>query len=520
MILSKFLAFIFVTATCLQVVAQMKPDDVTPPSSPSVSSISSEPSADEPRRPMGKRIRRQVNLITGIEHDEEFLIPDRELTIGGRTGFFDIRRIKGTDYFRFYPTKQGSGITTLKDKKTEQILVEIRFNIRDDIFEKTLRELRALLGDIEGIEIKLIGNIIYIDGLILVPQDMYRISQIISAYPDITIKSFVKLNPLAWKKIAEFISNEVNNPEVKITAVGSIIKLEGQVNSQAEKDRIKQIVFLYIPDQITDKPMASEATLVSPRQNNNRFEEKVIDLITIKKDEERAEPPPKMIQVVVHFVQFTNTYDKIFDFKFSPAFSASAANGQPANSTFDSTINLISNLLPKLTWSRKHGYAKILDTASVLIQDKLDGRVFRRIVTPGPPQIITTPTGTQTNPTTVNADVTLSVKPTIKSERSGLIQLDKLSVQVSNTGEPADTTEVNTTISVRDRQSAAFGGVIKKKSKTAYGTPVTPGAIITLNASKSYERGDSQFVVFVTPIIKSSASSGVEQVKKKFGLRD
>ena len=30
----------------------------------------------------------------------------------------------------------------------------------------------------------------------------------------------------------------------------------------------------------------------------------------------------------------------------------------------------------------------------------------------------------------------------------------------------------------------------------------------------------SQFVVFVTPIVKTSASSGSEQIKKKFRLRD
>ncbi len=80
---------------------------------------------------------------------------------------------------------------------------------------------------------------------------------------------------------------------------------------------------------------------------------------------------------------------------------------------------------------------------------------------------------------------------------------------------------VKTQISVRDRQSAAFGGLIKKQTSNSFGgSPDNKDAIITLKQGKNYARKDSQFVVFVTPIIKSSASAGVDQVKKKFRLRE
>lgn len=514
-LLSVFLIFLF----SLEAWTQQSPA-LSPAPAPSVESAKDDKREQGPEKPNGKRIRRQLGLIVGIDHDEEFLIPDVPLTVGGRSEFFDINRIKGTDYFRITPKKAGNGITTLKDTKTKQILVEIRFDIRDDSIEKTLREVQAMLVDIEGIEFKLVNGMIYIDGYVLIPHDLIRIAQVVSTFKD-RVLSLAVLSPIARKKIADFISNDINNPEVKVTAVGEFFKLEGQVNSQAEKDRVKQIVALYIPDMVIDQAPNDGLIKVVGRKNPTDVSTLIIDLITIKRDDEKVEPPPKMIQIVAHFVKFGDNYKKSFSFRFSPFFSAQGVAGAPSTSTVTDTINLLNNLLPKLNWDKTHGFAKILDTASILIQDKVTGNISRKVEVPGP-----TIPGTANSPavpTTLSATVSLKVTPTIKSERSGLIELKNLEVSVSNLGgdvEKSTDTKVSTTISVRDRQSAAFGGIIKKGTETSFGAPANEAAIITMNAGKKYGRDNSQFVVFITPIIKSSASSGVEQVKKKFRLKD
>lgn len=473
-------------------------------------------------KPNGKRIRRHLSLIVGVEHDEEFLIPEIDIVVGGRTEFFDIKRIKGTDYFRVFPKKAGNGITTLKDAKTGQIIVEIRFDIRDDSIEKTLRELQALLADIEGIEFKIVNGAILIDGYVLIPHDLIRIQQMIVPFKD-RVTSLATLSPIARKKIAEFITNDINNPEIKVTAIGDFLKLEGQVNTDGEKKRILQIVSLYIPDMVFDQaPPEGNLIKVVGRKPPNSAADIIIDLITVRRDEEKVEPPPKMIQIVAHFVKFGENYGKSFSFKFSPAVSGQAGASTPATSTIDSTINLLNNLLPKLNWEKKHGFAKVLDTASILVQDKIRGTISRTISTPGP-TLPPAQLGGLAQATSINARVSLGVTPSIKSERSGLIELRQLEVFVSSANgevEKQNDVDVKTTISVRDRQSAAFGGVIKKGTETSYGAPADSNALITLNARKSYSRDNSQFVVFVTPIIKSSASSGVEQVKKKFRLKD
>jgi pilus assembly protein CpaC len=508
-------SILILTFFCVSVVAQQGP---LTPGAVSAPVASAPPAATGDEQPNGKRIRRHLSLIVGLAHDEEFLIPDKPTVLRGRTGFLTVTRIKGTDYFRILPEKIGSGIVTLNDVKTQQILVEIRFDIRDDANEKMLRELQSLLGDIEGIEFKYVNGLILIDGYVLLPRDLVRIGQIISNYDPTKVKSLATLSPAARQRIANFISNDVNNPEVKITAVGDYIKLEGQVNSPEEKLRIKNIVSLYLPDLVVEKaPDNNSPVQVFGRKNTGKIEDLIVDLITIKRDDEKVEPPPKLIQVVAHFVKFADGYSKSFSFNFSPAISATTAGQStgPTSSITD-TARLISNLLPKLSWAKVHGFAKVLDTASILVQDRKKGVITRTVTNNG---LIAGPNGSLV-PNPITANVTLDVTPTIKSERSGLIEMP-IVVSTNSPGK-SDTTQttVNTTISVRDRQSAAFGGIIKKDTDTRYGAPATPDAIITLQASKEYARNNSQFVVFVTPIIKSSASTGVEQVKKKFRLRD
>lgn len=486
------------------------------------SSASDKTISEEDEKPNSKRIRRVLNLIVGVEHDEELIIPEKELTYKGRVDFFDMKRIKNSDFFRIFPKKVGNGIVTIHNKKTGQTLVELRFDIRNDDIEKTMREVQSLLGDIEGIEFKIVNGTILLDGFALIPKDLIRIAQVLKTFGPDKVKSLVTLNPLSRKKIAEYISRDVNNPEVSITAVGDYIKLEGQVSSLAEKERIMRLVGLYMPDLVIDKAPETDNITIVGRKPASKIDDFVIDLISIKKDEEKVEPPPKMIQVVAHFVEFSERYGKSFNFAFNPSLrSVSAvADRQPSSSTVNDIANLIDRLIPKLNWAKSHGYARILDTTSVLVQDKKGANINRTISTT---TLVPDQNG-GTKEISKDASVNLEVTPVIKSERSGLVELGgPLKVQVKDVGSNQTvSSNVSTIISVRNLQSAAFGGVIKKKTVNSFGNPapVAAGPIITLNQAKEYDKTTSNFVVFITPIIKSSASAGVEQVKKKFRLKE
>lgn len=478
--------------------------------------------------PNQRRIKRSLNLIAGIKHDEEFLIPNISLNYKGAIDFADIQRIKGTDIFRILPMKDGNGIITIHNKKTGQILVEIRIDIRNQEIEKSLREIKAMLADIDGIEFKIVNGIILLDGFVLLPKDLIRIANVIKQAELDTkiggkVKNLVTLSPIARKKIIEYIAREINNPEVTVTAVGDFVKLEGVVNNEEEKKRIVEIVNMYLPDIVMEQAAADVISNV--RISGRRNGDLIINLITIRPAEEKVEPPPKMIQVVVHFVEFSDRYLKKFNFIFSPSLIGigQAASAPRAPTSIGEIASIINNLLPKINWARSHGFIRVLDTASVLTQNSSPASIERTFTFNNNGQLSVAGGAQSGGGSQGNAGrLSVNVKPTIKSERTGLIELS-MAVNTSplSASSISSDTKISTLISVRDRASAAFGGIISKKSTNDYGGPSDVGnAIITLNHGKTHEKGSSNFVVFVTPVIKSSASAGVEQVKKKFRMKD
>lgn len=474
--------------------------------------------------PNQRRIKRHLNLVAGIKHDEEFLIPNVPLNLKGAPELVDVQRIKGTDMFRILPIKDGSGIVTIHNKKTGQILVELRLDIRKQDIEKTLREVKAMLADIDGIEFKIVNDIIILDGFVLLPKDLVRLGNVLRQTGlDQRVKNLVSLSPIARKKIVEYIAREINNPEVTVTAVGDFIKLEGVVNNDEEEKRILQIVNMHMPDIVSEKTQdLGNFTILSRKVGS--ADGLIINLLTKRPPEDKVEPPPKMIQVVVHFVEFSDRYMKKFNFIFSPSLTGigQAASAPRAPTSIGEIASIVNNLLPKINWARTHGYIRVLDTASVLTQNTVSASIKRTFKINNNGQATASPGGQQGASQENNASLDVSVRPVIKSERTGLIELglNVTTSPLSGTSLSSSTT-VNTLISVRDRASAAFGGIISKKSINDYGGPSdTQNAVITLNHGKTYEKGASNFVVFVTPVIKSSASAGVEQVKKKFRMKD
>ena len=318
--------------------------------------------------PNQRRIKRHLNLVAGIKYDEEFLIPKVALNFKGAFDMVEIQRIKGTDMFRILPVKDGSGIVTIHNKKTGQILVELRLDVRKQDNEKTLREVKAMLADIDGIEFKIVNDIIILDGFVLLPKDLVRIGNVIRQTGlDQKVKNLVSLSPIARKKIVEYIGREINNPEVTVTAVGDFIKLEGMVNNKEEKDRVIQIVNMHMPDVVSEKTQDLGNFTILSRKVGSAVDY-IIDLITIRPPEDKVEPPPKMIQVVVHFVEFSDRYLKKFNFIFSPSLTGigQAASAPRAPTSIGEIASIINNLLPKINWARTHGYIRVLDTASVL----------------------------------------------------------------------------------------------------------------------------------------------------------
>jgi pilus assembly protein CpaC len=325
-------------------------------------------------QPNKRRIRRHLSLIKGIKVDEEISIPNVPLKILPlEQNLITLARIKGTDIFRIQPIAANSGIVTIHNRKTGQIYAELHLDVREPALDKAIRDLKALLIDIEGLEFKAVNGTVIIDGFVMLPQDLNRLGSVIATYSGaadsggVKVKSLVTLSPLARKRIVDYISREINNPEVTITVVGDYIKLEGTVNSQEEKNRIQDLVAIYLPTSVNPNTMGSLTNVtISERKITGGAADFILNLITVRKAEEKEEPPEKMIQIVVHFVEFSERFLKSFSFNFSPVASATSAVQlgavqQAGQNSIESIANIVQNLIPKINWGKTHGFLRVIN---------------------------------------------------------------------------------------------------------------------------------------------------------------
>jgi pilus assembly protein CpaC len=464
--------------------------------------------------------QKMVPLYIGIEHQEKLpYLPPNANFKGDYKKVTKVSINRETSTLLFQAIGEGVATLTIHDS-TGRLIYDFRLDVKKSNLTKVANEMRALLNDIEGISIKIVNNRVVVDGQVLLPRDLSRIISVVSQYGDQLASSLVTLSPVAQKRIAQAIMNDIAKPEINVRAVNDKFILEGVADDPADKDRAEAIAQIYVPDIVKEEGELN-GRIVKIRKTF------VLNLITVK-----AAPPKdpgKIIQLVVHYVELKKDYEKSFKFQFMPTLqddskvSFTQDSRQPGG-VISQITGVVSNLLPKLNWAKTHGHARVLQSSTMIVLDGQKGDL--KNTTRVPYQT----SNAQGQPITQfeEAGFMSSITPQILSPRSDSIRLNmdfamKALLGLSDKGPLVSNSSMTTVIIVRSGQSAAVGGLISNSTSTDYNKlPKNLGSdpIISLYASKSFQRNQSQFVLFVTPIIKSSASQGAEKVKQKFRLRD
>lgn len=420
---------------------------------------------------------------------------------------------------RFTPIKIGVATMNIMDSNGRK-LKDIRISVTESDRSKVAKEISTLLGDIEGINVKIINNKVIVDGEILLPRDMNRIVSVVNQYQG-QAANLVVMSPLAQKKIAELIERDVNNPEIHCRAVNDKYILEGWASDKNEAQRAEIIAKTFVPDEVVD------AGVMSGKINKPKLSS-VINLINIK--EGKAPEPGKIIRMTVHYVELQKDYEKSFRFQWMPdvddgtKLEFESGGRTPGSSALSTLTGVISNLLPKLNWAKQHGFARVLQSSSLLVIDGQKGDIRSTVRIP---YLVAGPQGVQST-NFEEAGMTTTITPKVQGARSDSVRLQmdfavKSLLGYTAKGPMVSNSSIQTVLVVRSGQSAAVGGLVQSSSGTNFNKlppDVSRNPIISLYASKDFRRNQSQFVVFVTPMIQSSASEGAEQIKQKFRLRD
>lgn len=459
-----------------------------------------------------------ISLFVGIEAQERVDVPTGAELGGDFRKFTHASVDRGAGIIRFTPTKIGIGTLTIR--QGTRILHEFRIDVKKSDLTKVAKDIQNLLRDIDGITIKIVNNRVVVDGQVLLPREINRIHSVLKQFEG-QASSLVILSPIAERKIAQMIEADIHIPSVTVRTVNGKFLLEGEVNDASEKERCMTIAQTYIPDLIPLESQKDGVALTAKTQP-------VINLITIKPPPEK--PAGKIIQLVLHFVELNKDYEKNFGFNWTPGiddsgsgvtFSTSSGGTSSTGTTITGTIK---SLFPRLNWAKTHGHARILDSAEILVQDGQKGVLSRS--TQYPYQVLG-PNGT-TGMAYKDVPFSVDITPRMVNGRSDNINLtlNFEVAEVAGTGSGGtpivNSNKVNTFINVRSGQSAAIAGLVRNSASTGYNRMPAGSAnpIFTLIASKQFQHSQSQFVVFVTPVIKSSASQGSDKIKQKFRLKD
>lgn len=466
-----------------------------------------------------------VTLAIGVQYDHSLPEDYQSLRLkfeGNYGKYTQLFYIKKQNVIRFVPKKKGVGAVVIKNLRTNKILKKLNISVKNTFLHRVANEISDLLTPVDGIRVRILNNKVIIDGEILLPRDMLRIQAVVKEYGN-NVSSLVTFSPDAQNQVARLIEKEIGNPSVTVKAVYNRFILEGTVDTTKERDRAVLIANLYTQ---YDEAMAGGKLMKKAFKS-------VTDKITVREEEEK--PPEddrkKLIHVTVHYVELKKDYNKGFLFQWTPSIDQGGTQvtttyggqGPVRSGGLHAVLSAtIQNFLPKLNWAKSFGFARVLHNSSLVMEEGITGTINSGLQVP---ITVSTPSGVQAS-TQPMAKVSTEVKPSITGPRKDTVRIDirfKVVGPVGQSqGQPIlSDRSIKTTLHVRSGLSAALGGLISASVTRDYNRlpkdQIKGGSpLISLFSSKNYDANRSQFVVFVTPIIKSSASLGVERIKEKF----
>jgi pilus assembly protein CpaC len=429
--------------------------------------------------------------------------------------------------------KPGSTSLTLRDAVGEEKL-RYYINVTSDDLSKTVAELRELIGDVEGIEIGIKGGKIYVGGEIIVPNDIKKVAVALESFSGASILRLIEMSPQTQVLIAREMQEELhknNYKNVNVRVVNKTFWVEGSVGSADEAALVQKITTAYLPEKIE----AISSGSISAAYPEGRQAMSFFLSIDPKAKEEEKTPLPKLVKISTQFVELRKDYSKVFGFKWAPLMSRDGSsitfgrNDDGTGSTKSDGIfsAVISDLFPRLNSMKNAGYGRVVHSGMVIATDKKKATLSRLTNVPGV-------AGTNpdfSRPNTLSFGLTLEVTPAVLEEENVVMSVN-VSIKL-NTGPGTQTNnDINTDIMVKSAETAVLGGVMQSSDITNYdkddpapnnANPTTgepaPQQIFGVLRSRSQSLAKSQYVIFITPEIVSSAVEATQDIKNKFKKR-
>jgi pilus assembly protein CpaC len=414
--------------------------------------------------------------------------------------------VGSSDIVKVVPLRDSKQILIAgREVGTTNIIIYNTRGVRQDEIEvtvipanlaKVMKNVQALLEDIEGLSFKILNDRVYIQGEVSLDDELERVQELDAR--ENLVESMVTLSPIAQKLLASLIQKEISTPGVNVRLIGKKIMLEGIVHSEMASKRAEAIAKAYYPDVVN-----------------------VLEVREVERIPGRAET----IVMVVHFVELTKSLVTSWGVEWAPL---SVDGGVElfyqqdffGDETTGYAAATITSLLPRIERARRSGYARVLENPTVSVKSGDTAHIFSGARVP----FVFIENGTQT---VIFEDVGITLDVTPYAQGSD-VDLD-INVEVSSLGEVAtngypsiDVSEINTSQFARAGESIVIGGLQRVSDRVDYNRlPENTAAlngIFTLYNAKDYKKSKQQFLVFITPQIHESSGTANREIQEKFNL--
>lgn len=398
---------------------------------------------------------------------------------------------------------QSEGKTSLLLWRSSGQRTSYQVIVRKQDPNEVISEIKKLLGDIEGVSVRMVGDRIYLDGQAYTTQDADRIDSVVSLYPN--VKSFVKIAPNAKKLVAQNLNaafQKAGLKNVQANVIGSTIFLEGSVESQQDLQKAELIT--------------------------KAIGEKVENLLSVG--------IKRMILTEVQFVEIRRSATDRYGIKYPTDISGSAnavisitkdlfpdqfgAGGSTAGLTATSGFNV--GFQQNDGYGRTLAQPKLVCASGEKAEFVAGGEIPIPLITANQFAVEYKPYG-----------VILKIRPTadrlgnIQTEIEGEVSQIDTSVSVSlggNTSIPGFITrKVKTNVTVRHGETIVLSGVFSHDEQKAVSK--LPGLgqlpiIGELFKNRGFDSTKRELVIFVTPRIVNPDSDKIrtiiEDVKQRY----
>lgn len=472
---------------------------------------------------------KNIDIVLGLDKIEKYdFAVDRKVEIGN-SSFLDYTLVPSKREIILKGLKPGKTTVSLRNTVGDLKMVYV-VNITANDLSNIVQELREpkMLGDVEGIDIGIAGDNVYVGGKIVVPGDIGRVVVILEKDKYKDVLRLVELSPHTQRVIARKMQEEIQKNQLRdvtVRVINGLFWLEGIVTSRGDRDKAEAISAAYIPDRLESLARRTDSVQRAARSIIQNF---------IQVNPKQQPPPiPKLIKVTTQFVELTKDYNKIFGFKWSPLLNSGGGSlsfgktgsGQVSTKSSNTLSGTISNLFPKLASAKNAGFARIIQSGVIIVKNNFAANINKSLqkntaVGNGETQRVVTTTG----------GFDLNVTPKILAEEK--IELN-IGLNVSTSQGDASSPEqlnnkIKTSVVVKSKESAVIGGIVINRTNTDFdrnppfadeeaGDGASP--LFSFLRSKTYTTNRSQFAVFVTPEILESASAGTQEIKSKFRKR-